>query len=160
MLQLPPPPPPLPCCHCCGARHAAGATAKLPLPLPLPPHRRRFAAAAAIAALPPPPPPPLLCWHRNRCRHATALPASTALSPLPACYHCQRHAAVNNAIALVFIVIVIVFIVAVYITVAATAFSWLLLFFAPTIAINSQVEHSMLFRNPIDLKSVRCAAEK
>jgi hypothetical protein len=51
------------------------------------------------------------------------LPASTALLPLPSCCHCQRHAAVNDAVALVLIVAVVAVIIAISITVATAAFS-------------------------------------
>jgi hypothetical protein len=52
-----------------------------------------------------------------------ALPASAALSPPPARCHCERRAAVNDAVAFVFIIVVVAVIVAVSVTVAAAAFT-------------------------------------
>jgi hypothetical protein len=44
---------------------------------------------------------------RHHRRPATTLPAFAALSPPTAHYHCQRRAAINDAIAFVFIVFVV-----------------------------------------------------
>ncbi len=75
--------------------------------------------AANVATLPPPLPPRCHCYRR---RHATTLPTSTALLPLPACCHRQHRAALNDTVAFVFIVFVIAFIIAVSVTVATADF--------------------------------------